>query len=195
MKQMTMAEIDSLTPMIYNMIRRKFYWFTSNNPDLKQDLVQVAYLSMIRAYKTYDETKSKLSTFMYKVMFRDMLKFCCDWYGYEGGKRKFKARGSNLSIQELTASMYDDDCADECKNGFLGVEQPEYLSIELSEILHQTLTDREYMVISSFYFYGLKQKEIANALGITSQAVSFQHMNALNKLKVVMNNSNNAVIK
>ena len=53
--------LDSLTPMIHNMIRRKFYWFTSKYYDLKNDLVQVAYLSFFRAYPLFDETKAKLS--------------------------------------------------------------------------------------------------------------------------------------
>ena len=189
-KQPTQQEIDSITPMIYNMIRRKFYWFTSKHYDLKKDLVQVAYLAFFRAYPLYDETKSKLSTYMYRVMFRDMLKFACDWSGYEGGKRNFNARQPDLSIQALTDSMYgDEESRDEGKNSFLSVEEEHYLSFELSCILHQVLTDREYMVISSMYFYGLKQKEIAKALKITPQAVSFQHMSAINKLKLVLNSN------
>ena len=53
----TQEEIDTITPMIYSMIRRKFYWFTSKHKDLKKDLVQVAYLSFFRAYPLFDETK------------------------------------------------------------------------------------------------------------------------------------------
>ena len=189
-KQPTQEEIDSITPMIYNMIRRKFYWFTSKHYDLKKDLVQVAFLSFFRAYPLYDESKAKLSTYMYRVMFRDMLKFACDWCGYDGGKRNFNARQPDLSLQALTDSMYGgDEVHDEGKNSFLAIEEENYLSFELSTILHQVLTEREYMVISSMYFYGLKQKEIAKALKITPQAVSFQHMNAINKLKLVLNSN------
>ena len=64
----TQEEIDSITPMIYSMIRRKFYWFISKHKDLKNDLVQVAYLSFFRAYPLFDESKAKLSTYMYRVM-------------------------------------------------------------------------------------------------------------------------------
>ena len=183
----TQDEIDSITPMIYSMIKRKFYWFTSKHKDLKKDLVQVAYLSFFRAYPLFDESKAKLSTYMYRVMFRDMLKFACDWCGYEGGKRNFSARQSDLSLQALTDSMYHgDEVHDEGKNSFLAVEEGLYLTFELSSVLHQVLTNREYMIISSMYFYGLKQTEIAKALKITPQAVSFQHMNAINKLKIAL---------
>ena len=181
-----MEAIESLTPMIHNIIRRKFHWVVNKNPDLKQDLVQVAYLSILRALPSFDETKAKLSTYMYRVIFNDMLKFSCDWFGYEGSKRKFQARQPNFSIQALTDSMYDDDNADECKNSFLKMEEPQYLSFELSVILHQVLTEYEYMVISSMYFYGLSQTEISQRLNISKQAVSFQHMNAIKKLRKVL---------
>lgn len=183
-----MEVIESLTPMIHNMIRRKFNWVISKNPDLRQDLVQVAYLSILRALPTFDETKAKLSTYMYRVIFRDMLKFSCDWFGYDGSKRNYKARQPNFSIQALTDSMYgkDEEGADECKNSFLKTDEPNYLSFELSVILHQTLTDYEYMVISCFYFYGMSQGEIAEKLKVSKQAISFQHMNAIKKLRKVL---------
>ena len=182
-----MDVIDSLTPLIYNMIKRKFYWVTSNNPDLKYDLVQVGYLSILRALPLYDETKAKLSTYMYRVIFRDMLKFACDWYGYEGGKRQFKARHSNLSIQALTESMYDDETADECKNGFLGIDDEAFFNYELDDVLKNTLTHYEYMVVTCFYFYGMNQGELADILKVSKQAISFQHRNAIKKLRKAYN--------
>lgn len=181
-----MEAIESLTPMIYNIIKRKFYWLTSKNPDLKQDLVQVGYLSILRALPLYDETKAKLSTYMYRVIFRDMLKYACDWYGYEGGKRHFKARQDNLSIQALTDSMYDDETADECKNGFLGVEDEGFFNYELDDVLKKTLTSYEYMIVTCFYFYGMSQGELADILKVSKQAISFQHRNAIKKLRKVL---------
>ena len=178
--------LDSLTPMVHKMIKRKFHWVVSKNPDLRQDLVQVGYLAILNALPKYDETKAKLSTYMYRVIFNEMLAFSCRWFGYEGSSRHHKARQPNFSIQALTDSMYgDEDGTDECKNGFLGVNELHYFSYELDVLLHQVLTEREYMVVSLIYFYGMSQTELAERLKISKQAVSFQHRNAIKKLKLV----------
>lgn len=181
--------LDSLTPMIHNMIRRKFNWVISKSPDLKQDLVQVGYLSILKAYPNYDESKAKLSTYMYRVIFNDMLAFSCKWFGYDGSSRNHKARQPDFSIQHLTDTMYgDEECRDECKNGFLGVEEANYFSYELNTLLHQVLTEREYMVVYFMYFYGMTQTELAEKLKISKQAVSFQHCNAIKKLRLCFYN-------
>lgn len=186
MTEPLMNVIDNLTPMIYNLIRRKFHWVVNKNPDLKQDLVQVGYLAILKAYPSYDETKAKLSTYMYRVVFNEMLAFACKWYGYEGSSRYHKARQPNLSIQALTDSMYgDEEARDEGKNSFLGVNDLHYFNYELDVLLHQVLTPREYMVVSLTYFYGMSQTELAEYLHISKQAVSFQHRNAIKKLRLV----------
>ena len=178
-------EIMRLTPMIHKIINRRYSWFVGKNPDLRHDLYASAVLRMIHAMKHYDPSKSQLTTYMYFVVDRAMLTFICEWNGYEGGKGKHRPRQKDVSIQALE-EMEGNDGLQEGRNHYLYHEDKEFESTELLQTMKQILTEREYMVITSYYYYGLELKDLAPILGMTKAGVSKLHHRALEKIKKYM---------
>lgn len=175
-------EIMSLTPMIHKIINRRYSWFVGKNPDLRHDLYATAVLRMIHARKYYDPTKSQLTTYMYFVVDRAMLNFICEWNGFEGNKGKHRPRQKDVSIQALEEMEGNDGLA-EGRNHYLYDEDKEFESTELLQTMKKILTEREYMVITSYYYYGLELKDLAPVLGMTKAGVSKLHHRALEKLR------------
>lgn len=182
---MTEEEIMSLTPMIYSIIKKRYNWFVGKNPDLIHDMYSTAVVRMIDAMKHYDETKSKITTYMYFVTNRAMLQFICEWNGYEGGKSKCKPRVKDVSIQALE-SMEGNDGLAEGRNHYLYWEDKEFESTELIQTMKAILTEREFMVITSHYYYGLDLKDLAPVLRMTKANVSKIHKQALEKLRKLL---------
>lgn len=175
-------EIMSLTPLIHNIINKRYSWFVGKNPDLRHDLYASAVLRICQAMKHYDPSKAKLSTYMYFVIDRELLKFICEWNGYEGGKGKHKPRVKDVSIQALE-EMEGNEGLQEGRNHYLYHEDKEFESTELLQSIKKILTDREYMVITSYYFYGLELKDLAPVLGLTRAGVSQLHKRTLEKIR------------
>ena len=175
-------EIKSLTPMIHKIINKRYSWFVGKNKDLRHDLYAVSVLKMIEAYPHFDSSKSKLSTYMYFIVSREMLKFICEWNGYEGGKNKYKPRVKDVSIQALEQMEGNEGLA-EGRNHYLTYDDKEFDSFELIQVMKEILTDKEFMVITSKYFQGIELKDLAPVLKITKAGVSKIHTRALEKLK------------
>lgn len=175
-------EILSLTPMIHNIINKRYSWFVGKNPDLRHDLYASAVLRMCQAMKHYDPSKAKLSTYMYFVIDREILKFICEWNGYDGGKGKHRPRVKDVSIQALEAMEGNEGLA-EGRNHYLYYEDIEFESTELLHTLKSILTEREYLLITSYYYYGLELKDLAPVLKLTKAGVSKLHKRTLEKLR------------
>lgn len=175
-------EILSLTPMIHRIINKRYSWFVGKNPDLRHDLYASAVLRMCQAMPHYDKTKAKLSTYMYFVIDREILKFICEWNGYDGGKAKHRPRVKDVSIQALEEMEGNDGLA-EGRNHYLYYDDIEFESMELLQTIKSILTEREYMVITSYYYYGMELKDLAPVLHLTKAGVSKLHKRALEKLR------------
>ena len=183
---MTEEEIKNLTPMIHGIINKRYSWFVGKNKDLRHDLYATAVLRMIEAYPHYDSSKSQLTTYMYFIVNREMLKFICEWNGYDGGKNKYKPRVKDVSIQALEQMEGNEGLA-EGRNHYLYFDDKEFESFELLQVMREILNEKEFMVITSKYFYGIELKDLAPYLKITRAGVSRIHTRALEKLKNQLN--------
>lgn len=175
----------NLTPMIHSIINKRYSWFVGKNPDLRHDMYSCAMLKMLQAMEHYDSSKSKLTTYMYFVIDRELLKFVCEWNGYDGGKSKHRPRDKDVSIQALEMMEGNDGLA-EGRNHYLYFEDNEFISFELLQLLRESLSEREYMLITSYYFYGLELKDLAPVFNMTKAGVSKMHTRALEKLRKIM---------
>ena len=78
---MSEQELLSYTPLICDIINKRFRFFLINNQHLYDDLIQSAYLQILEKISYFDETKCKKSTFVYLVAYQGMLQYIYKWYG------------------------------------------------------------------------------------------------------------------
>ena len=78
---MSEQELLSYTPLICDIINKRFRFFLINNQHLYDDLIQSAYLQILEKISYFDESKCKKSTFVYLVAYQGMLQYIYKWYG------------------------------------------------------------------------------------------------------------------
>jgi RNA polymerase sigma-70 factor (ECF subfamily) len=129
---------------------------------LAEDAVQDAFISVWRQAATYDQTRGKASTWILTLVHRravDLLR----------RQHRFNTRAVELELAAPQTS----------------VENVEEAVLRRSEVqaAFRTLSSAERQALDLAYWGGLRQSEIATALGIPSGTVNSRIFNAMAKLR------------
>lgn len=159
-----------------------------NNEQDHEDLISIGTIGLIKAIDTFDNRKGKkLGTYAAKCIENELLMYF----------RSKKKRKREISIQEPIGTDKEgneihllDIMESEQPSAFEQYTQQEDIQ-RLLKILPDTLTEREYRILSLRYGFGnkieLTQRETAKQLGISRSYVSRIEKTALEKLRSKFN--------
>lgn len=136
-------------------------------PGLRDDdLIQIGMLALIQAVDTWDESRSKLSTWAYMLVSREI-------------RRELRRR-----INEVHPVSLDMPYGKEGADTTLADAIPGEIGVELSQatIFAANLTEAE-MEILEYSIAGGKPSELCEKLGKSRQAINALHRRALYKIK------------
>ena len=133
-----------------------------------EDVTSEIFWRVQTALDSYDEEKSTLSTWIYTITHNTV----CNYY------RERSKRALSLDENALCSDT-DDGVVAEIENEIL----KENLAIAL-----ETLTEREQDIIVLYYYHEIPLRDIAIKMGITYTNAKFIKHNAIEKLRLAMEN-------
>ncbi|WMJ79561.1 sigma-70 family RNA polymerase sigma factor [Clostridium sp. MB40-C1] len=147
------------------------------------DLVQVAFLGLNKAYENYDIEKNVLFLTYASMLINNELRLY---------HRKNKKHENNISMS-TTFQLKDnnleleDTLQDDINYEDVAITNIEYGRLKLAM---KKLTQNEQRIIEALHFQYRSQKEIANELNLTQPYVSRVYRKVLQKLKIIMEGEN-----
>ena len=169
-------ELLSYTPLICDIINKRFRFFLINNQHLYDDLIQSAYIQIHEKISYFDETKCKKSTFVYLEAYKGMLQHIYKWYG-RNKNVEGKINKPSLSFE----LFFTENNSDMTKCRFLIDSERGFENVELNSLIDNTLNPKEKHILLSIA-KGVKQRELAEQLNMTVGGVSWVYKNAQKKL-------------
>ena len=155
---------------IYLEYREKVFRYVRGKVASTQDAEDVTseiFWRVLSSLDSYDEEKSTLSTWIYTITHNTV----CNYYR-ERSKRA-------LSLDENALYSDTDGVMAEIENEIT----KENLAIAL-----ETLTEREQDIIVLYYYHEIPLRDIAIKMGITYTNAKFIKHNAIEKLRLAMEN-------
>ena len=153
-----------------------------------EDLVGVGYVGLMEAKHHFDENKKTSFGTYASILIRGRI---LDYLrSLDVRTKEEKSEGINrrktLSIEEFINESIKEDrlgfLGTEDENPFEVVEKKELIELVMKAI-DTVLNDNEKIVLSLFFKEGLKQREIADIMGITSARVTQLKQSALRKIR------------
>lgn len=168
-----MSNIDKL--IVNNMSLAKYIakkcWSKCSKYHELEDLVSVAYCSLVKSAKLFDESKGKFSTFAYRCIQNDVIKYI-----------KTNSRGNDImSLNDIVANK--DDSETERIEFIEGeIDDPTIADVRMfiEKIVKNEwgktkkgskYIERNIELLSYIYLYGYRQVDVAPMYGLTRQNI------------------------
>jgi RNA polymerase sigma factor for flagellar operon FliA len=171
--------IEENKKFVEYLAKQHFYKSRVSNFFDLDDIVSYAYVGLLEAINSYDETKNvKFRTFAKKRINGSIVDSI---WGHQG-KRKYLKENDffNLSYEELTEGI--NDPLDETDKTELNVIEKDILSF-VKDYIDKEMNEKEKSIITYIYYCDLKLKEISEIMNISIGRISQIHKKALNKIK------------
>ena len=133
-----------------------------SNPTVAEDLTSTVFLKVYQKFDAFDETKSKISTWIYTIANNTVI----DYYR------------TSHPAEEVPETLQDASCVED---EVLGEIELEELACAL-----ERLPERERDLLILHYYKELTLKEVALRLGMSYANVKIVHNKALTQLQNIM---------
>jgi len=130
------------------------------------DLLQTAIISSLRALKSFSVNKGKLSTFLFKCVKNDIIRYLNENGSKTGNKVYIIKQDSFLNCSSLDSNL---EIKDE-NNAFEIEYKKQDDKYKITELL-KYLNKKQKYIIREHYLKGREMKEIAEELGNSRQAI------------------------
>lgn len=135
--------------------------------EIAEDVLQEAFVKIWRSMKSFDESKSKLSTWL--------LNICRNLAIDKIRSKEYKNYKQNQDI-DISVNIIEDNMNYQINPDTIGVKD-----------MLGKLPDEHRKLIDLFYFEGLTQKDVAEKLGIPIGTVKTRMRAAVNNLRKIFN--------
>ena len=142
----------------------KYFYTTTSEYDIKEDLAQVGYMALYKAIQTYDEGRTEFSTYAVKVIKSKMINFLQnDLYKYisKGG---LKSIHNNEGLDEDSEKMRD-------RNMGRMDDDTEVNANELLDYIKGYKDERAYRIVCLLN-EGYTYEEIGDIIGLSKQRIN-----------------------
>ena len=179
-----MINVAEYMGFTHYIVNKMYYQYGVLNKHYeKEDLLQIAYMTLVQSAKTFDEDgMASFKSYLARSIEYSIFKYSNRDRKYmlkEGTPHKYRLYSLNYeifcnhgAIYELGEFIKEDD----------GFEENLINSICLKNILNN-LTEEEQKIIDCYYFKDMKQKEVAEEFGITSRTLYYRLTKIYAKLK------------
>ena len=149
--------------LIYYTLQRYFYTTTSEF-DIKEDMIQVGRIALYKAIQTYDEGRTEFSTYAVKVIKSKMINFLQnDLYKYVS-KGGLKSIHNNEGLDEDSEKMRD-------RNMGRMDDDTEVNANELLDYIKDYKDERAYKIVCLLN-EGYTYEEIGDIIGLSKQRIN-----------------------
>lgn len=149
---------------VYNMYQPKIYAYIAtrvNSVEDAEDLTSRTFEKTLRNLESYDPERSSVATWIYRIAHNVIV----DYYRKETSRKSVD--------QESLKRIYQSDRTTE----------EDALRLEVLTVLMRDLPDSYQEVLTLKFLEGLSNREVAEILGCTSEALSTRTYRALKELK------------
>ena len=142
----------------------KYFYTTTSEYDIKEDLAQVGYMALYKAIQTYDEGRTEFSTYAVKVIKSKMINFLQnDLYKYVS-KGGLKSIHNNEGLDEDSEKMRD-------RNMGRMDDDTEVNANELLDYIKDYKDERAYRIVCLLN-EGYTYDEIGKIIGLSKQRIN-----------------------
>ena len=142
----------------------KYFYTTTSEYDIKEDLAQVGYMALYKAIQTYDEGRTEFSTYAVKVIKSKMINFLQnDLYKYVS-KGGLKSIHNNEGLDEDSEKMRD-------RNMGRMDDDTEVNANELLDYIKDYKDERAYRIVCLLN-EGYTYEEIGDIIGLSKQRIN-----------------------
>lgn len=157
-----------VTWSIYPKVHKKYEF---------EDLLQIAYIRLVKAGKRFDETKGiQFSTYAFSAMKYELIRFITD------DKRFNSKRGIQHNFMFCSYEAERENGSLESRIGSESFED-DFINVTAISQAISKLSDREKKVLKFHLINDLTQKEAAKLCGINQNQVSRDKKRIINKLR------------
>lgn len=161
-------------------LANKMYSRYKHKYDL-EELVQVAYVGLVKAGNNFDENKGfKFTTYAVVTIIGELKRFVQD-------DRKFNIRrGVSHKFMMESYEAERETGSLEQRIGVDSFEDKFVETIELNDAI-RTLSNKEQMILKSYYIDEMSQNDIGKIYGVTQTRISKINKNIIKKLRIALN--------
>jgi len=174
-----LIDIEQYIPLVKSLASKLYQKYKHRYEHEYEDLVQVGYIGLIKAVREFDENKgTKFITFAWDCIRYEILQYVIN-------DRWFLARNRNERAYSAQIISSLDICVGKDKE----VPKSELISYRDTipdldlQIAIENLPKKLEKIIRLKYFYGYRQREIGNMMGLNQVAISRGERKALKMLK------------